>query len=363
MNKLLSILQEYTSTAQGIKLNQFSTNPNTLKFNDVDVEKFNELLDLLEASDLSTITRTKSGGICTGKKGLNNNYAWDLEVTKIGCRITIIINENIWVFKLGKVDTKAPGIYPDQAFSYFYKCCENHNIDLAKYKIPNGQEVKETIPSPLIYMKYHMSSEDKGLTNVHHVDFHSSYPAGLANTHPEFREIIESIYKNRSNPETSKMNKAILNYTIGWMQSYNPSKHRYAEWAHLAKDAIEDNNLRIARLSFMLETSGREIIGYNTDGIWYRGDIYHGAGEGYNLGDWSHDYLNCQFRAKSDGAYEFIGYDVKARKTGYKAVVRGIIGYDLIVTNRDDWNWGDIYRGDIINYYYDKETRRIKKHE
>ena len=363
MKELLDILSEYKSVDQGVKLNQFSTKPNELKFNDLDVKKFNKLLDLLEASDLCKIIRTKSGGIAVGKKGLNNYYAWDLEVSKIGCRITVIIEGEVWVFKLGKVDKQAPGIYPDHAFACFYKMCTDKGIDLAKYKITNGKEVKETISSPLIEMKYKMSVNDLPLEHVHHVDFHSSYPAGLANTHPEFRPIIEKLYEERSNPEYGKTNKAILNYTIGWMQSYNPEKHRYADWANLSKDAIDDNNLRILKLTIMLEASGREVIGYNTDGIWYKGDIFHGEGEGLKLGEWSHDYINCNFRSKSDGAYEFIGYDVKARKTSYKAVVRGILGYDLIVTNRDDWKWGDIYKGGVIQYYYNKETRRIEKRE
>lgn len=363
MKELLSILSTYQSVDQGVKLNQFSTKPNELKFNDLDVKKFNELLDLLEASDLCKINRTKSGGIAKGKHGLNNYYAWDLEVSKIGCRITVIIEGEVWVFKLGKVDKQAPGIYPDQAFACFYKMCQNNNIDLEKYKITNGKEVKETIPAPLIEMKYKMTVNDKAIENVHHVDFHSSYPAGLANTHPEFRPVIEKLYNERSNPEYGKTNKAILNYTIGWMQSYKPEKHRFANWANLSKDAIEDNNLRILDLTIRLEASGREVIGYNTDGIWYRGDIYHGDGEGCNLGNWSHDYINCQFRSKSDGAYEFIGFDIKAQKTGYKAVVRGILGYDLIVTNRDNWKWGDIYKGGVIEYYYNKETRRISKRE
>lgn len=363
MDELLNILSEYKSVDQGIKLNQYSTNPNVLKFNDLDVKKFNKLLDLLEASDMCKIKRTKSGSIAKGKHGVNNFYAWDFEVSRIGAKITIIIEGEIWVFKLGKVDPKSSGIYPDYAFACFKKMCKMRKIDLDKYKINNGKEVKESIPSPLIEMKYKMTENDAPIENVHHVDFHSSYPAGLANTHKEFRPIIKYLYDQRSDPKYGNMNKAILNYSIGWMQSYNPEKHRFAEWAHLAKDAIENNNIRVMTLSIALQATGREVIGYNTDGIWYKGEIYHGPGEGDQLGQWSHDYINCKFRSKSNGAYEFIGTDVKTQKTGYKAVVRGITGYDLICTNRDEWVWGDIFKSGVINYYYNKETRRIEKRE
>ena len=120
------------------------------------------------------------------------------------------------------------------------------------------------------------------------------------------------------------LNKAILNFSIGWMQSYKPSNKRYAEWAHLSRDAIADNNKRIIDLSIRLQASGRKILGYNTDGIWYQGQIYHGAGEGNNLGDWSNDHTNCLFRSKSDGSYEFI------EDNTYNAVVRNCRNSNLI---------------------------------
>lgn len=133
------------------------------------------------------------------------------------------------------------------------------------------------------------------------------------------------------------------------MQSYDPSKHRYAEWANLARDAIADNNKRIFDLAFELTISGREVIGYNTDGIWYRGEIYHGNGEGDNLGEWHNDHINCLFRSKSDGAYEFIE-DGK-----YMAVVRGNTSFDAIEPDRNNWHWGDIYKGTLLTFKFDEE--------
>lgn len=50
------------------------------------------------------------------------------------------------------------------------------------------------------------------------------------------------------------------------------------------------------------------------------------------MGDWHNDRINCQFRMKSDGAYEFIENGI------YYPVIRGIAN-DV----KNDWQWGDIY--------------------
>lgn len=359
MDKLLEYLEQFKYINSGY-MNQFRMKPNELKFNDVDVDVFNTVLDLLEESDLNMIQRKdKTGSIALGKAKYNNCYAWDLERRRTGLRITVIIGVKQWVFKIGAFSSKdeKPGIYPSQAFYIFKNKCLDYGIDLDKYKITNGKEIKEQIESPLITMFNHMDKTDPGLDNVHHIDFHSSYPAGLANTHPEFKQVLEEIYNKRNDPQFTIINKAILVDSIGWMQSYKPERNRFAEWAHLSRDAIADNNKRIIELTVRLRSSGRKILGYNTDGIWYRGEIYHGKGEGKNLGDWSNDHINCLFRSKSDGAYEFI------ENGKYNVVVRGLTTYDMIEPNRDKWKWGDMYKGTNINYHFDKITRRIVKDE
>ncbi len=356
--QLEKFLEQYKYINCG-DMNQYRIRPNELKFNDIDVNTFNTVLDMLEQSNLNTITRSKSGGIKLGKDRYNNCYAWDLIKRRTGLRITVIIGAKQWVFKIGAFckEKDKPGIYPNQAFAIFKLKCLEKGIDLDKYKITNGEEVKKEIESPLIAMKYGMTIDANGIDNVHHIDFHSSYPAGLANTHPEFKPILEEIYNERHDPSKSVINKAILNFSIGWMQSYKPKENRFAEWAHLSRDAIADNNKRLLELSIRLKAAGREILGYNTDGIWYRGEIYHGKGEGNNLGDWSNDHVNCTFRSKSDGAYEFIESNKE------NVVVRGVTTYDMVEPDRTKWHWGDMFKGANINYYFDNETRRIVRDE
>lgn len=355
---LLKFLEQYKNT-NSYDMNQYRMKPNELRFNDTDVDIFNKVLNELEKSDLNTITRSKSGAIKLGKDKYNNSYAWDLIVRRTGLRITVIIGCQQWVFKIGAFSKEKdkPGIYPNQAFYTFKMKCLDYGIDLDTYKIDNGKEVKEQIESPLIQMAQYMTQYDTPLYNVHHIDFHSSYPAGLANTHPEFKPVLEEIYEQRNDPKLSDVNKAILVCSIGWMQSYKPSANRFAYWAHLSKDAIADNNKRIIELSIRLKSTGHKILGYNTDGIWYQGDLYHSYGEGDKLGEWHNDHVNCIFRSKSDGSYEFI------EDNKYTAVVRGLTTYDMIEPDREKWTWGDIYKGSKINYKFDHELRRIIKDE
>lgn len=342
--------QFIASKAKGVHQKKFDQRglKNTLRL-DInkkdDVNLFNEIYVKFRNSELTPIQRTPSGGIAQCKA--NRRGVWDYQICNVGVTLTTIIEGYTFCITIAsKDDTKEKNMRGMTAFHRFMDKCLEYGIDLHDYEIENGAEVKLTIPSPKISMKFIMTKDDAGLENCHHLDFHNSYPAGLCNTHPEFRQVVEPIYETRkTNPE----NKAILNLTIGYMQSLMPRVK--ARWAHLSKDAIVDNNNRIDELSKRLTASGRDVIGYNTDGIWYQGEIYHGEGEGTKLGEWSNDHVNCTFRSKSDGAYEYI------ENGEYHAVLRGRTNYDLIEP-RDNWKWGDIYQDDLVvlKYKWDDAT-------
>ena len=342
---------------QGTDLNQFSTRPIILTANGSPeeikqkVDFYNELRCILRASDLNKLQRTASGAISKGPKYLDNLYAWDERLSSVGYCITVCVAGFVYVLKFGNYKGKAkPEIYPNVAFNMFKDKCYEYGIDLDEYAITTGAEVKASIPKPMIDMNVLHTESSKGLKNVHHIDFHNSYPAGLVNTHPEFKPVVEYFYEKR---KEDAANKAVLNYTIGYMQSWEPERGRFAMWAHLSKDAIEDNNRRIHDLTMRLIASGRTVIGRNTDGIWYQGDIYHGDGEGPGLGQWENDHTNCTFRAKSKGAYEYI------EDGQYRAVVRGQTGKDAIEPDRTKWAWGDIYK-EKVNYFTFTDKEGIK---
>ena len=327
---------------QGASLNQYNTKPMRLAPTPENAEIFKEIYQFVVSTDMNILERSPSGSIRRGPRYLRNLYAYDIRKSSLGVMLTISLDGYLRVIKFGLYKPEdSPEIYPTQAFKRFTEKCLEHGIDLESYAIDNGHEVRAATEAAFIDMSVKHTEKDKGLKNVHHLDFHSSYPAGLANTHPEFRPVMEYFYNIR---KTDPAAKFLMNSGIGFMCT---EKFGFrAKYAHLRKDAVEDNNRRIEEMRLRLILSGRRIIGHNTDGIWYQGEIYHGPGEGKGLGEWENDHINCLFRAKSDGAYEFIEDGV------YHAVQRGQTTLDG-VKPRDKWEWGDIFKTSIIGWKFD----------
>ena len=298
-------------------------------------EQFNKIYSWLKKQDLYQIERTASGGIKSGPH--RKRPAWDVKKSKTCIELTVLMEGSAWRIQF-RAELKE-GMSGRKAFTKFKRILSKRGIDLDSYAIANGKEVKEQIERPLIGAKRKIFY-DHIFNKVHHIDFHSSYAGGLANTHPEFREVLEELYSKR---DEKKEYKDILNFSIGFMQSISGCG---ARWAHLSRDAIADNNKRIKNLAEMLEKKGRMVLSFNTDGIWYKGAIYHGEGEGDGLGQWHNDHVNCQFRAKSSGSYEFI------EKGKYYPVVRGISNI-----SKKSWKWGDIYskKADLVLFKFDDD--------
>lgn len=321
-----------------------------LHVSETGAHEFNGYYQELLQSDYNEIVRTTSGGISTERRNFRPPM-WDVSYTRACLEVTVLAEGHMLRIQFRQVvddlsaeeeekkETKK--IYGRQAFKAFSEMLLKDGIDLEKYAIDNGAEVKKTIPKYLI-RETSKFVFDKELQNCHHIDFHNSFPAGLCNTHPEFRNVVEKLYEGR---KRNPINKAILNYSIGFMQSLKNTK---ARWAHLAKDAIADNNRRIMELCERLAESDRRVLLLNTDGIWYQGDIYHGEGEGKKLGEWENDHTNCLLRIKTRGAYEFIENGV------YHPVLRGYTKLDK-VKHRSLWTWGDIYQpeaDDLIEFFW-----------
>lgn len=311
-----------------------------LGVNEEGARQFNLLYEELLQSNYNTIERTKSGGISVAKKNFRPPM-WDLKYSRACIEMTVLAEAKMIRIQFRQktsIDAATAGeerqIYGRQAFTAFKKELLRDGIDLDSYAVDNGTEIKKEIPKYMIReASKHYLGEDKIFYGCHHIDFHNSFPAGLVNTHPEFAETITRLYETR---KTKPINKAILNYSIGFFQSVDGCQ---ARWAHLAKDAIADNNKRLYELSQKLSDSGRRLLLWNTDGIWYQGDIYHGEGEGKNLGEWENDHTNCTFRMKSRGAYEFLEGDK------YYPVLRGFTKLDE-AKPREEWEWGDIFHAD-----------------
>lgn len=313
-----------------------------LGMDDEAMEEFNRIYQWIRTKKIERLERTPSGGISIDRKKFRG-CGWDVSVGSYYVEL-VIIYEGMWrlQFRTTNLKSDGKGLYGTQAFWKFKDLCKKHGIDLKDYEIDNGKEVKETIEKYMIDVSSPVLI-DRELENCHHIDFHNSFPAGLVNTHEEFRPVVEELYEGR---KEHKEYKDVLNLTIGYFQSLKGCK---ARWAHLSRDAIKDNNDRVRRLADMLKAAGRRILLYNTDGIWYQGTIFHDEGEGSRLGEWENDHVNCKLRIKSKGSYEFME-DGK-----YYPVVRGSTRLDR-TKPRDEWTWGDIYKcGDPLMYGFDED--------
>ena len=318
MLRELARLKHTDSTS---RLNYLLIPVSTFNIDEKGAKAFNKIYLWLKKQNLYTLQRTPSGAIkCDSHSKVP---AWDIRVNRYCVELTVILDGYAWRIQFRTPTPKK--LSGRAAFTKFKRLLLKDGINLEDYAIENGKEVKETIPNYLV-KPYHQFYIDKIYENCNHIDFHSSFAGGLANTHQEFRKTLEWVYNNR---EKDEINKHILNFSIGFMQSIGSCK---ARWAHLSKDAIEDNNNRVLNLAKTLEKSGRIVLLLNTDGIWYSGKIYHGEGEGSNMGEWQHDYIKCKFRMAGAGAYEFI------EKGIYYPVIRGIPN-----ETKGDWKWGDIY--------------------
>lgn len=337
--------------------NYFKIPTTRLHYSPENIELFNSIyLDMKKKAKFYTpIIRTASGGISLKKPPKASMYQWDFRQSGFFSELTIINPSGCWRIQIApgkKSDemTSKPFLSGRQAFFAFRDFLKaKFNITLEDYKIYDGEVVNHTIEKPLIFMRMEAITKDKTFEHVHHIDFHNSYPAGLANTHEEFREAINYLYEHRYEKPSYK---DLLNFSIGFMHS----KYVSYAYAHLAKDAIADSNKRVKELASRVERSGGRILLYNTDGFWYTGHVFHGKGEGKGLGEWHNDHVDCRFRAKSAGAYEYIENEV------YTPVIRGYTDLDKI-KDRGNWSWGDIYQRDceVKLYKFDEEKGFVER--
>lgn len=285
------------------------------------------------------ITRTPSGGISISKTNFKPPM-WDVQANNAGIEITIVEYYMLRIqFRFVKTATgEKVKIFGYQSWIKWRDICEKFGINMDDFAIADGAEKKKGMEKALIAIEDE-AVVGETLEGCHHLDFHSSHMAGLANTHPEFIKPVQYCYTMR---KINEIYKSVLTNTWGYMQSISQCG---ARWAHLSADALADNNKRVRDMARRLKESGRKILLYNTDGIWYQGEIYHGDGEGKELGQWENDHIDCRLRIKSKGAYEFIE-DGK-----YYPVVRGMTRWDK-VKPRSEWEWGDIFRKESVVIEY-----------
>ena len=337
------VFEVYKPSENVRKINKLKINCYDLGGTVEGAERFNEVYRLLVKEcpyELRRIKRTPSGGIHIMA---NIQLRYDICSKGNGVELIYLGKEGSlrFLFNLRK-----EGISGSQAFYQFKKICKAHDIDIEEFGIENGEEVKEQIEKPMIKF---FGVKDRIYLGVHHLDINSSYMAGIAKYQPEMAEVIQEIYSKRKSDNT--MYKDILTHTYGFCQSEwcKINDHKYA-LAHWSRAAVEFNNRMIEDLTKKIQAAGGYIVAFNTDGIWYKGEVYHDENEGKELGQWKNDHVDCKIRFKSKGAYEFIEDGI------YHPVIRGRTKYDRIKP-REEWEWGDIYKENtkIIKFTFSEE--------
>lgn len=306
--------------------------------------KMNAMVKELEKRNFFMIERTPKGSIVNVK-----GESYDIrKIGNSGFELTVISMNGNFRYQIRntqKENGDPISMSGRTAFIIMKSEFKHDGIDIEKYAVKNGKEIKETIPSPHIGLERE-SLLNCILDNVNHADFHSAYPGALAEKHPEFKKTIARIYSQRHLEGNGERLKIALDASIGYMQSqYCYIDGASYALANLSKEAISGNNEKVENLARELEKAGRVVIGYNTDGIFYQGKPYHGGRDyGKGLGKWENDHINIRIRFKSSGSYEYIENGI------YHPVVRGTTALDQ-VKSRLEWQWGDIYKmGSKIAY-------------
>lgn len=298
------------------------------------VRYYNELYELGEIN--RTFIKSQSHGISIAKDAIKHNINCYEVFNTNAMHEIIIVNYDgstriqYWHGMHTKLDDDISRISGSNAFKYFTEELAKDGIDIKKYYIDNGREVKESIPKPLIGCTNKLFY-DKTFDNCHHLDINQAYPYAMTLMIPEWTQTIQRLYEKR---KTSAKYKAILNYSYGYFQA----KHWGAKLAHISKFCVQHTIDALMSWTSIIEANNGTVLGYNTDGIWYQGELLNIPDDTQKrLGGVKYDHKNCTLRFKSDGAYEFI------ENGKYYPVLRGSTNLDTWKP-RDLWQWGDIYK-------------------
>ena len=332
---------KYESSNPTMKPNKMLIPITNFGFNDKDIAEFNEIyqycIENARIGHMHHFVLTKSGGISI-KIGNIRGAMWSITIKTTFIELLLRnFGGRYYRFIVGhNKDKKENGLSGRQAFWKYSEMLKKHGINLEDLAIENGKEVKQTIPAPRIELAV---VEDRTYAKAHHIDLNSAYNAGMMEAFPVLEPAIREMYNLR---KVNKDYKQVLNMTQGFMQSELCG----FKYAPISKAGYIYTLRRLQELTNKLVAKGCRILSYNTDGIWYQSnELYHDNDEGTDIGQWKHDHTFCRIRYKSKGCYEFIENDK------YTPVFRGESSYEKLVP-KSQWQWGDIYKGELINYKF-----------
>ena len=330
----------------------------SLKANDEGMRILNELIAVLDKEKVSRrgLCRTKSGGICQASK-----FGYDVDRTKNGIELIFmdLIGRHACGFRVSFSNMAAVNDLGVTGRGSYFKMKEEFlkdGVDLDSYAEAEGKSTKELIETPLIEMG---KSAKAGITyhHVYHIDLHSAYPSGMCRSFPEMGITCGRIYDNRKKSDQDKKLKLQMDAAIGYFQSqYCKINHHGYALATLAKAGVNWCKETILKITDELNDQRKQILLYNTDGIWYvdnEGD-FRSEWIGEGLGKAGIDHKDCTLRIKSKGAYEYIENGI------YTPVVRGVPK-----SKSEKWTWGGIFTPEatVFEYKFDETTFQIIRRE
>lgn len=202
---ITTALNECKGVECPFSLNKLKLPITNLGFNPKDIKIFNTIYEYCVENEKKGLFKqfvaTRSGGISITRENiLGPRYL--LTITNSIIEL-LLKDDDFQVYRIivgynkDKLDKNATT--GRKAFICYKKELKKDGVDIEDLAIPNGKEVKETIPAPKIEL---CLDADVTYYNAHHIDINSAYNAGMSEAYPVLRKSVERMYlKRKENPE------------------------------------------------------------------------------------------------------------------------------------------------------------------
>lgn len=350
---LINILEKsgarYREVSSSKDLNKSHLKLNDLgKFKDSTIHLFNSLYLMCRKENFKQGNLTPSGGLSV--VGVNRLPTYWLRETTAGVdnptyrslELYIFLQNRLYGFIIGR--PRETGTNTGLKFyKRFLEGWHLANKDISKYALePNSAfALKLSIQKPLIKTIdnwYPATLSYYSFDHVYHLDIHEAYKGALIDKIPERQEVAQALDNKY---QDHKDNKDTYNLAVGYCQS----KYINYKYTYFAKIAIEWTRERVLAEARRIKQKGGLILGYNTDGVFYRmpdGKAYNDRFCGDSVGMFHNDREDMLWVPIKANWVCLDGYKDGVR--GFYKALRGNFGYGE-VKDYDDWNcWDDILK-------------------